>query len=436
MLGGSIDVRSELGKGTEVRVILPMIRSNSAETPVSTPNSSSTLDRQQDDSIAMLRERAKDMTVTLYGFSTNPPKSNRNSSMSVDFQVEKSLSTYITDWYGIAVTASPYVPSSADIIIVDEGHLDAFRAAYSTALGKPAGPAIVCLCFNTTRHRQSSSFEGGNGIIEFVSKPFGPYKLARALRSCLDKPNNPLQETVISQVGVEHTEQASESRIGDILPEFEKVTIETEDNEPAINILDNGKVQANGESTNAHLAIGMDSTDGKEPPDSRTDYPFPHVDGPLPRDDRVTTPPAEGSLPRRKTVPLIPHTDANHISAVSRRGKTASTSEPSKETHPSETESRQEKPPPRILLVDDNKINLRLLQTYMRKRHYSFVDSADDGGEAVRAFGQSDGYDIIFMGTFPPTTTFFCGSSLTILRYLHARPQRLRSHARHSPHRG
>jgi len=52
-----------------------------------------------------------------------------------------------------------------------------------------------------------------------------------------------------------------------------------------------------------------------------------------------------------------------------------------------------------LLLVDDNEINLRLLETFMRKRKYKLVDSTENGQLAVdAAMAHEDGYDIIFMG--------------------------------------
>lgn len=405
MLGGSIDVRSELGKGTEVRLTLRMIRSQGSETALSTPSSSSSVNRSQDDCITMLRDRANNTRVALYGFNTKSQESNPGHSKSVQVQVQKTLSTYLTDWYGISVTPITNTSSSVDIIIVDEENLDAFQAAYPAAPGTHGGPALVCLCSNTTRFGQSCSWEDGSGIVEFISKPFGPYKLARALRNCLDIINNPVQETGTSHVGIGGIEPSSDLTNGGILTEFERVTLETDNDETPIQILDDRNVQANGESTNARLAIGKGLTNSEELPEPQTDYPFPHIGHPLSRDDMTTMLSEEGSFPQRKTVPLIPHVDVNHTSAVSRRGETASSLEPTKEAQASEPEPGQEKLPPRILLVDDNKINLRLLQTYMRKRHYSLVDSADDGGEAVRAFAKSDGYDIVFMGTLPPVLT-------------------------------
>ena len=61
---------------------------------------------------------------------------------------------------------------------------------------------------------------------------------------------------------------------------------------------------------------------------------------------------------------------------------------------------------PRLLLVDDNSINLRLLQTFMKKRKYKSVDLAENGQLAVDAAKANQaGYDVIFMGKIAPKST-------------------------------
>jgi CheY-like chemotaxis protein len=44
---------------------------------------------------------------------------------------------------------------------------------------------------------------------------------------------------------------------------------------------------------------------------------------------------------------------------------------------------------PRMLLVDDNQINLKLLQVFMKKRKYTAVTKAEDGLQAVNAYQDS-----------------------------------------------
>jgi len=428
MLGGSINVRSQLGKGTEVKVVLPMMRGfRGSETPVSTPNSTSTLDRQQDDSITVLREQARDTRVALYGFSTDSQDDNLSDSKYLNLHIEKSLAAYITEWYDIAVTSSWHPPSSVHIVIVDEEHLSALHTSDPNAPGAPAGPALVCLCSNATRYGQSNTCAGGGGVVEFVSKPFGPYKLAKALRICLDRVNSAKQNRDPKTVLALPEETSFNSGIGDAISRFEQVAIKPNDHEiTPINILENGVVEANGASVNAQMAVEISPAEGKKPPKSGVDFPFPDAKGPSLEGDKTRRESRSGSLSQRKSFPLAPSTDTSHTDVVNKRGEMASTLDLSKETKASENELKEEKQPPKILLVDDNKINLRLLQTYMRKRQYKLVDSADNGREAVQASQQCEGYDIIFMGT--PVLYPFVNHYSQTARYFDARDERVRSH--------
>jgi hypothetical protein len=55
----------------------------------------------------------------------------------------------------------------------------------------------------------------------------------------------------------------------------------------------------------------------------------------------------------------------------------------------------------RILLVDDNALNLRLLRAFFRRNGYHNIQQAKHGGEAVEAVQKcAEGFDIVFMGTF------------------------------------
>jgi CheY-like chemotaxis protein len=63
----------------------------------------------------------------------------------------------------------------------------------------------------------------------------------------------------------------------------------------------------------------------------------------------------------------------------------------------------------RILLVDDNILNLKLLRAFFRKNGYHNVQQAKHGEEAVEAFRQcTEGFDIIFMGMSLCCHVFTC----------------------------
>ncbi|RDW67696.1 hypothetical protein BP6252_09092 [Coleophoma cylindrospora] len=63
---------------------------------------------------------------------------------------------------------------------------------------------------------------------------------------------------------------------------------------------------------------------------------------------------------------------------------------------------------PSILCVDDNTVNLKLIQAYLKKLKYTDVKCAVDGLEAAKAFESSEtGYDLIFMDLSMPVCDGF-----------------------------
>ncbi|KAJ5495899.1 hypothetical protein N7539_001015 [Penicillium diatomitis] len=73
---------------------------------------------------------------------------------------------------------------------------------------------------------------------------------------------------------------------------------------------------------------------------------------------------------------------------------------PSKGTAGTDPESRDA----RILVVEDNKVNLNLMMAYLKKRRFGNLDSAENGSKAVEAVRKQDddNYDIIFMDISMP----------------------------------
>ena len=300
--------------------------------------------------------------------------------------------------------------------------------------------------------------------MEFVSKPFGPHKLAKALRLCLDKARDHqlgLNPQITLSSGASGL---AESEADTVIPDLEHLTIETRDVLRPLSVQTNGVVTAS-ESDNAQMAIdhwNIDpsiGTSGEVTVTEGENFPFPdqgqqnqsetNTSSPLsPRKEQI--PPFErpiGDLTRRdsRRPPLItrmtepagkmafPHSaDLSFLdsSAITAHGEKAtfgrdaplsdatnahprngtnssSLTESNMALHNGETIREMPKAqlqdreirPPRLLLVDDNKINLRLLETYMRKRKYQLVDSAENGQLAVEAAESHEhGYDIIFMG--------------------------------------
>ena len=92
MLRGTIDVQSELAKGTDITIRIPLSRVPGAETPVSTPSTDISIDGgSQDDSINVLHAQYQGTAVAFYALHS----SERTNEMT---EAGRTLRTYIEDW--------------------------------------------------------------------------------------------------------------------------------------------------------------------------------------------------------------------------------------------------------------------------------------------------------------------------------------------------
>lgn len=412
MLGGSIDIRSQVGQGTEVRISLPLMRVPGTETPISTPSTAGSFERPQDDSVTILQEQASGRSVAFYKFVTRVGK---------DYQASETgnvLRKYVSTWFGLNALSQWNPKMRADIIIVDEMDLPSLLAE------NVLDQSILVLCSNSSRRGEGAIQIQGSGAIELISKPFGPYKLAKALRLCLERAN------VIRTSSDSITESSNIISPHSDMPtdDFEELTLEGEDEHTPIVVQTNGTVLA-GESTNAQMAMNSSSSAGGMDglrANAGSDFPFPKQEPTQSSPEKLPALPADlvrresrrPELRHRATDPPpkiraalavldAPTTISTHGKMAMSSAKAKSKASPAAKPMPPMTVTPEgiklaESRSPRILLVDDNKINLRLLETFMTKRKYKLVDSAENGLLAVQAAEmQEDGYDIIFMGDFP-----------------------------------
>lgn len=111
--GGTIDIRSDLGKGTEVKLSLPL-----DDDPVKSkesPSNSSQGFFVDEDPIDALRRRAQGRTVTIRGFDSLFGDSDlRIASLS---SLKASIVKYVTEWFDLTIVSNEH---AADIVISDE----------------------------------------------------------------------------------------------------------------------------------------------------------------------------------------------------------------------------------------------------------------------------------------------------------------------------
>lgn len=172
--GGTIDVTSELGQGTEIKLSLPL------------ENCLGDLDKLSDsigpihpeeDSIHAVRRRVHGRTVTIRGFESTRSKSHPQKAATEGLKA--SIHKYITEWFELTVVSGN---EPADIVISDES---AFITPTEVDGSKPQ--LLLILCSNASRRDIYATRAGLGQHVEFVSKPCGPHRLAKALLNCLEK---------------------------------------------------------------------------------------------------------------------------------------------------------------------------------------------------------------------------------------------------------
>ncbi|OAF56050.1 hypothetical protein VC83_07387 [Pseudogymnoascus destructans] len=169
--GGVIEVHSELGRGTEMKLSLPpddRLRrtSESPELMIPIPEYS----------IGAVRRRANGRTVTIRGFDNTAGKSDLQ--IEAITSLKASIVKYAEEWFNLEVNSDNLV---ADIVISDESEF-----LKSTKLIESSSQLLLILCSNGARRGiYTSQFEVGQ-LVEFISKPCGPHCLAKALLNILD----------------------------------------------------------------------------------------------------------------------------------------------------------------------------------------------------------------------------------------------------------
>lgn len=240
---------------------------------------SATTEAHHDDPIEAFRNDYAGKTAGLFG-------------LDQESDTVRVLTCYLSGWLGFKIISTS---RPVDVIVADEG---AFPRLLES---KSVFSSVIVLC-NTPRSHPKGSNANGNTAVQFISKPFGPFKLAKVLRFCMEMARQPPTTHGPLNMG------------------------------PA-------------DDSDVDVPQGGASQSGPEPAEVK---------------QKQATPPPAPPPPA-----LV-----------------------------------QDRRPPRLLLVDDNLINLRLLETFMRKREQKLIDSAQNGLLAVQAAERNaDGYDIIFMGT-------------------------------------
>lgn len=325
-LNGTINVHSRPGKGTTVKVSLPLTRpapEDSLEDSQTAPSVPSTQDDTMNDP-SSLRDSHGGRHVAILGIE--PADVLERPFWAI-------IVRYLTDWYGLDLVSSAS-QEPIDVLLAEEEQL------VGTLMETVTGilPSLLILCnqsvdYNAIRAKWSPIA----AFVDIIRRPCGPHRLAHRIRKCLD---NGQRRGVALPLCSELPERAQMSS-GSALP--------------CLDLTDPDLLAATCDLTPA-TSIRPGSLSSED----------------------------SGNVQNSFDIADVPHGSDTSMSPL---------------PTPSETAYKRVERKARVLVVDDNLINLNLMLTFMKKRDLEVLDSAENGKLALDAVERlQQGYDLIFMG--------------------------------------
>lgn len=364
MMNGEIEVQSEVNRGTQVTVRIPMKRGSSH-----IPRDG--FHRPNEDDIQALRTILPRPRIANFQQDILPedtPQKREGYKMQ-----KRALAACINGWYKIDALDDWDMVTKPDIILVDDVHLLAVKEHMGLLEKFDANVVIFC----SDRSRTTAiSRNVKYPKLHVMPKPFGPFKLAKALKHALDK-RGPISKTSSDAPVLE--------KAGPI-PELKQLS-------PTLRRIPSY-------SQNLSKRTRKPSFDKSFPFPSMFVTPAPL--SPTPSLPGIT-PQIEvpGTYHRRLKTLDVPLSDQVPLEKHDELVRSHS------EGHIERVHCKPVKPvKPKILLVDDNEVNLKLLQTFFVRRGFTDMRLARDGVEAVKvyedALQQHNPFHLVFMDISMP----------------------------------
>ncbi|KAL5373440.1 hypothetical protein PMIN02_012435 [Paraphaeosphaeria minitans] len=311
LLSGEIFVKSNVGKGTEIRVSMPMRRTTEDQDELERP----ALEFAQD--IEYLR--SIHLSVVVFGFPG---------------AVRDSVESYLLEWFQCTMLDITD-DRNPDVIIIEEGNTEAREAIEKSASRYGHQGVLLSIVMEPPRLGKKMEEIEGYPQCELLPRPLGPHYLSRALISCMNK---------LKQLRAGNT-PAKDGKC----QQDEYV-----------------KGKENGQKDEG--SASEESNQGSSPPDERIQPP--------------------------RSAPSQSRAQQEEVNPCGEGAWDGQTSNRSSEL--------------RILIVDDNDLNRRLLGAFLKKYGCRNIQKAENGAVAVEAVkNHLKCFDIIFMDLSMPVMDGF-----------------------------
>ncbi|CAK1361858.1 unnamed protein product [Cercospora beticola] len=419
-LSGQIDIKSIVNVGTIVLVTLPVKAPRTASSSPACAPRMATTPSTSEFTLISPQFRQKDPSVLALQALRDPPQAaiyepalehDSFAQTQGAAQVHSALVQYLTGWFGFPTMQTWNFDCPAKLLIVDEIHLPTLLARRPDYLDTLSLQSTIILCASPSRQAILTR-DVTSTHVEVICKPFGPYKLARAISRALDKlMKSPAAKEKLNTQSVSpaplqpsHTRHFPQTLSPQNIARRSSVQgkfggIPQADPATARERLSRVTPQSPSEH---YKEIGASEDGG---------FPFPPKSSPrrestfsLRRDKNGGERPGEPGLDSvaipsaEQKSPAIASELAPVVGATSVQEARAIGSEASSERQAA-TQTRR----PRLLLVDDNRLNLQLLHTYVSKIGYdaTMARTAENGLQAFEIY-KSFLPDIVFMDLSMP----------------------------------
>lgn len=399
MLSGTIHVESKQSEGTRVVVNIPMQQSRKVEHQTAGARRKSEAGTEETPSTAGststyvdLATRFQDLGVEERIACFHPEVASLSSKPRL---TQQALDLYLSEWFNLPIRTWSPAEQGRSLVIVDDTDVDALIGTLKSN-DIHIRPTLVVLSSDHARISKTMAAAGLSGHYELITKPFGPYRAGKALLSAVAH----LESSDTHRTPTNAPPQ--EPQFHESSPKTAFVSSMTASLETSLHL----DVCGNEASANARMALNSPqstpSTALTQPNLEPGEFPFPRNSNYSPQSG-----PTESRTSSLATTPFSTEQTSAPAAETTHRSIEPPT------LRPEISHSQTERPattnvdrPTRILLVDDNAINLRLITTYMKKLHYTHLDTASDGSIARDLFRtaieSSEPHDVVWMDLSMP----------------------------------